>query len=272
MFKSYMKEICRIGKSIFDYAIHNCDTPFLNPAEEVKIPKNAPEKKVRALTEAEQKWVYDMPHRLRCGCLLMMFCGLRRGELMALSWNDIDFKKKTVTISKNAAKTAPNKFAIKYTTKNGKTRVVPIPDLIVPELMDYYNRRTSNLVTHKINGSLHSPSSWKRLWQSYVGNLNRMYGIKSIRSKYDPKGSVIAIDNINPHMLRHTYATMLYNAGVDVLTASKLLGHSDIQTTLKIYTELREKTMLQSIDKFDDYIGDTFRNLSANIEDISESA
>ena len=60
-------------------------------------------------------------------------------------------------------------------------------------------------------------------------------------------------------MLRHTYATMLYNAGVDIMTASELLGHADIETTLKIYTELRKNTKKHSIGKFDDYIKKTFK-------------
>ena len=110
MSKSYLTEICRLAKSIFNYAIHNCDVPFVNPAEEVKIPTNSPKEKVRALTEAEQQWIYDMPHKLRCGCLLMMFCGLRRGELMALRWSDIDFKKEVVYINKTVAKSKSNKF------------------------------------------------------------------------------------------------------------------------------------------------------------------
>lgn len=258
MSKSYLKEICRVAKAVFQYAIFNCDDPFLNPAEKLSVPKNAPTKKVRALTEAEQRWVFEMPHRIRCGSLLMLFCGLRSGELLALTWNDIDFEKKSVTVNKTASKSASNRFQIKHSTKNGKTRIVPIPDLIIPELMKYNNSRTSIYITHQKDGRLHTPSSWKKLWESYLKNLNRIYGLKSKKSKYDPAGLSFVIDKINPHMLRHTYATMLYNAGVDVLTASKLLGHSDIQTTLKIYTELREQTMLKSIEKYEDYLCDCF--------------
>ena len=72
-------------------------------------------------------------------------------------------------------------------------------------------------------------------------------------------------------MLRHTYATMLYNSGVDVLTASKLLGHADIETTLKIYTELRESTSTHSIGKFNAYVKETFtRKYKTTEQDISE--
>ena len=145
----------------------------------------------------------------------MLFCGLRSGELLALTWNDIDFEKKSVTVNKTASKSASNRFQIKHSIKNGKTRIVPIPDLIIPELMKYNNSRTSIYITHQKDGRLHTPSSWKKLWESYLKNLNRIYGLKSKKSKYDPAGLSFVIDKINPHMLRHTYATILYNAGVE---------------------------------------------------------
>lgn len=138
MSKSYLKEICRLAKSVFDYAIHNCDNPFLNPAENIKIPSNCPKLKVRALNEAEQQWIFDLPHSLRCGCLLMMFCGLRRGELMALRWSDIDFENRIVYITKTVVKSNPNEFAVKPKPKNGKNRDIEISEEILPILYDYY--------------------------------------------------------------------------------------------------------------------------------------
>ena len=56
------------------------------------------------------------------------------------------------------------------------------------------------------------------------------------------------------HQLRHTYASVLYSAGVDVLTACKLLGHSDARTTMGIYTHLEESKKQLSIDKLNDFL------------------
>lgn len=55
------------------------------------------------------------------------------------------------------------------------------------------------------------------------------------------------IDNITPHMFRHTYATILYNAGVDVKSAQRFLGHADINMTLKIYTHLSQQKEQEAI-------------------------
>ena len=62
------------------------------------------------------------------------------------------------------------------------------------------------------------------------------------------------IDNLTAHQLRHGTATLLYEAGVDVYTAKKILGHSKVTTTMEIYTELREQKEKQSINKLDDYL------------------
>ena len=56
------------------------------------------------------------------------------------------------------------------------------------------------------------------------------------------------------HSLRHTYASLLYEAGVDMLTAKELLGHSDIKTTISIYTHLSENGKKHSIEKLEKYL------------------
>ena len=72
--------------------------------------------------------------------------------------------------------------------------------------------------------------------------------------KYSPTKTPQFISRFTPHQLRHTYATLLYVSGVDVLTASQLLGHSNITTTLAIYTHLDKKFKELNIKKFDNYI------------------
>ena len=67
----------------------------------------------------------------------------------------------------------------------------------------------------------------------------------------------------NAHQLRHTFATMLYLSGVDVLTAQELLGHADAKTTLNIYTDLDKKFKKINIIKFDHYIQNELLKVSS---------
>jgi len=97
------------------------------------------------------------------------------------------------------------------------------------------------------------------MWESYLADLNIKYGDfspfeKRPTSKFDPKGVPFVIPRITPHWLRHTFATMLYFAGVDVLTAKEQLGHADIQTTLRIYTHLDQQRKEKSMNKLNDYL------------------
>lgn len=73
-------------------------------------------------------------------------------------------------------------------------------------------------------------------------------------SKYAPIEKPFLIPHITPHWLRHTFITLMYLAGVDVLTAKEQAGHADIKTTMAIYTHLDEKYKKKSINKLDEYL------------------
>ncbi len=73
-----------------------------------------------------------------------------------------------------------------------------------------------------------------------------------VASRSRPKLSVI--DNITPHIFRHTYATILYNAGVDVKSAQRFMGHADINVTFKIYTHLSAQKEQEAIDSLNKHL------------------
>ncbi len=81
-----------------------------------------------------------------------------------------------------------------------------------------------------------------------------------------PTGIPVLVDPFTAHQLRHTYCTMLYLAGVDLKTASKLMGHSDVKITLDIYTHLDEKYKRLNIDKFNNYIAKDTTNQIFDIQ------
>ena len=86
---------------------------------------------------------------------------------------------------------------------------------------------------------MHTKTSFNKMWDSYLIDLNVKYGYEQQDvSKYDPKGLPMRIERFTPHYLRHTFATLLYLQGVNVVTAKQYLGHADIQTTVNIYTDM----------------------------------
>lgn len=243
---------------VFDLAIENRVLDY-NPALAVRIPKGQPQEERRALTKEEQGWIFEMPHRARTAALIMMLSGLRRGELIPLTWNDVDFDEKTISMTKSV-EVINNVFVIKdgAKTKEG-VRVIPIPQQLVDLLREERKKNLSLYVCTNARGGMHTPSSWKRMWESYIRDLNIEYGIKrrvgeKEVSKHNPNGVAIVIPYFTPHWLRHTYATNLYLAGVDVLDAKEFLGHSDIKTTLDIYTHLDKEHKQKNISKFEDFL------------------
>ena len=246
------------AKQVYDLAISNRVTDF-NPITAVKLPKDtAPgDDGRRALTDEEMKWIIDTPHRMQCAAMIMIFAGLRKGELLALQWQNVDLQHKTITVRQTVYQ-GKGGSAIKAGGKSSNAaRVVDIPQILADYLTGI--ERTSLFVCPNTHGDMMSESAWKRAWDSYLCDLNLKYGgfppgYTPPKSKFAPQKIPFVIPRITAHWLRHTYITLLYKSGVDVLTAKEQAGHADISTTLEIYTHLDKQYKRRQIDKLDEYM------------------
>ena len=234
--------------SVFDFAVDNRIID-INPSLKLKTPQNAPHSTRRALTHEEQQRIVEFEHRAKPAAMLMMYSGLRRGEATALLWSDIDFKNRTITVNKS--------YNFKSCTlkapKNGKARIVSVPAVLI----DYLKTLPKNhkYVITSARGERMTETAWKRLLESYLFDMNLEYGnIPKNMRKYSPEKIPLMIEPFSWHCLRHTFCTLMYNAGVDVLTAKEQMGHSDVKTTLSIYTHLQNENKQRNIDKLDLYL------------------
>lgn len=268
--KRLLKAISNTVNQIFEFAVEN-DMIVKNPACKAYkvIPKNAPTKTVTSITEYQRELVMMIDHPAKIAAILMMFMGLRTGEVLSLKWNDIDLNELVINVRTSCERVASNKYSIKFGTKNGKCRKVSIPSSVAEYLERQKLNSISELVVNK-DGRLHTPTTWKRTWKSYQFSLNyavykercKKLGVEP-KNKYSPTGIPDMNVRFNAHQLRHTFATMLYLSGVDVLTAQELLGHADAKTTLNIYTDLDKKFKKINIIKFDHYIQNELRKVSS---------
>lgn len=251
-----------IACQIFRLAIDNRVMDF-NPADGVKVPKEA-EKEVREpITEEQQRWIMETPHRAQTAAMIMLYAGLRRGELMALTWQDVNLEAHSITVCKSVEFNGNTGTTVNSTKSASGMRTVYIPDVLVNYLRE--QPRTTFLISCQIDGRTHSETSWRRMWSSYMTTLNKKYADfgkakkmieKEQGSKPGPKKLPMLIPTFTPHQLRHTYITMLYLAGVDVLTAKEQAGHADISTTLGIYTHLDKQHKLRNLDKLNQFLSD----------------
>lgn len=268
--KKTLHDTLLLLNQIFEFIINNRGMVY-NPTKGVTINKNAPRSKRRALTQEEQKWIIDTPHRAQRAAMIMMFAGARRGELIVLEREDCHLKDGVISINK-AAEVINGKFVVKHYTKTeAGMRNVYIPRILVDFLREDFAREDAaqtgkvSQIHHRLvvpgrNGQIMTEQAWRVMWDSYITDLNFKYGNrldktgKLANSKHNKNGIEITIPPITSYWLRHTFASLLYLSGVDLLSAKEQMGHEDIKTTLAIYTHLDQIHKKRSMEKLDNYL------------------
>jgi integrase len=216
-------------KQIFEQAIMN-DLIYRNPALGVKLPVANKKTETRALTESEMLKITSLQlnDKVKCLIYLLLYTGLRRGEVLALSKGDIDFKNMVIKINKSLVFKI-NKSEIKTPKSKAGYRDVPILAPLKPVLEDYVNKLNTNLLFTCANGHTISSIAYRRLFDKFKNAM----------------GST----DITAKTFRHNYTTILYNADVDDKIAQYTLGHSSIIITRDIYTHLEKQKRDKATEK-----------------------
>lgn len=138
-----------------------------------------------------------------------------------------------------------------------------------------FQSKGNKLIFPQKCGKMHTISSWQSTWESYQKMLNYEFYCQEMKKLgrvpkdyHAPTGIPQLLQHFTPHQLRHTYCTMLYHAGIDALRASKLMGHSNVQITLDIYTHLEQKYKTIDITPFNDYVRNDITSLVIPIRNI----
>lgn len=254
-----------VYKQIFQYALMDKEyskTVKHNPVLYVSLPDNMPRAYQREAPEEEiVKAIKSKATTAYFGmfAFFLICTGFRRGEALAVQWKDIDFKKKTISCGESisfrsgTAKVAPPKTANGY-------RTVPLLDELAEVLDKPKGALDTDYVFYGEDPAKPMPqSTYDRRWKHYCIDMGFVTDEPETRTSV--QGKVYVVHNYKPsltaHDLRHGYATMLYEAGVDVYTAMTLLGHAEIETTMSIYTHLRNRKKAESLDKLKEYVKKT---------------
>lgn len=270
MSKGTIKHRRFVLHSIMDTALAN-DIIKKSPWQSIRAPKGTYEGH-RALGRDEQNLVLDMLGHHRCGiwALTMMFTGMRREELAALDARDIDWDARQIYVHR-ALRMADGGTEKEPKTEAGE-RVVPIFDTLYEPLKAFVGDKKNGLLFRAAKGGVLTETAFAQAWVSYMLAIERH--INGIEPCEDTKGYRRAAtikrfetDGIEyreptpftPHDLRYTYATILYDAEVDVKTAAYLLGHADITVTMAIYTKLSAKKKQKGLDALHEYINKEFK-------------
>lgn len=219
----YNKALATI-RSILEYAIAR-NIILRNITTGMKKVKYNGMKEKRALTLEERKLIdiAELNEFEKCFLNLLLYTGLRRNEALALNVTDINFEDGYIDVSKTLIAIHKKSLKLQDNTKTKSgIRKIPISKQLESVLYDYCQHKSGILFESQYNGYL-STSGFAKRW-----------GI--ILSKFKKANNDFLADDITPHIFRHTFASDLYKANVDIKTAQYLLGHTDIKTTLDTYT------------------------------------
>ncbi len=253
---SSIKKARTIFIAMFDSAVADGYIRTNPCRDKTARPHKGTEGSHRSLTPDEDALLLSVEHPLRPAVMLMRYAGLRRGEALAFDvTKDADFEKRTITV-RQAVMYISNQPIIKRPKTAAGARTVPMFDVLAGELegIDGYAAKRQ-----RADGAM-SESAFTAAWKSYILALEcklngytqkRWYGKTkedkarlAAGKKLKPWKAV----TIRPHDLRHSFCTMLRDAGVDMHIAVEWMGHEDEKMILKIYDHVSDKRRKQAIE------------------------
>lgn len=244
--------------NIFECAIDD-DIIVKNPVKNIKLPQT--EKKKRQAVAQDQvsifmdyvknnkRFSYSYP-----AFVVLFNSGARIGEIAALTWNDIDFDKSTITINKtlNRYRKKDYGFTMGIASVKSKTsvRTVTMNNFMKSTLLRMKLRRphkTPKLPFVDDSGNTRGNveefvflNSYGNVWSEPAFNELIKRIIEAYNEEAEAQG-LEALENFCPHQSRHTYTSAAYEAGVDMKAVSRMLGHASDSVTLTVYTHLSEE-------------------------------
>ena len=208
-----------------------------NPTEDCIIPKIQkqemkilhPEDMKAYLEAAEKRGVLPMFY-------LELVTGLRKGELTALLWSDLDEKRCIISVSKQAVGDRHRNVEISRPKTENSVRKISIPQSVVELLHQEHEKHPDNP------------------WMFPSPKTGEMYHPDSIAKLHEKILRDTGLEHIRFHDLRHTFATMALQNGVDVKTVSSMLGHYDAGFTLRTYTHATRQMQEQAAEKMGNFM------------------
>jgi integrase len=165
-------------------------------------------------------------------------CGLRPGELYALTRSDIDAHNSEITINKALTFDGNNPVVVYPKTKSG-IRIMQAPKMVIDALNELM-KNTKNLILFcDDKGNYRTKSAYYNIFENIVSKMKAAVEKKNDKNETEIHG--VKIEGLTPYIFRHNYCTELYYSDISLKEAQRLMGHSDYGMIMKVYSHLDEK-------------------------------
>jgi len=242
--KSLSDRTIKYTKTVFNMCMKRAKMNKLradNPCDDIELPEGKPKKKIVVFTQEQQLKFLNIidGHQYQVAFLTLISTGMRVGELLGLTWDNINFGKCTITIEKALSRIKGELF-IPTKTKTSN-RILPV----LPIIMDFIKKYKieQNKIKLKV-GKEYNP---------YNLVFTNIYGFPVSFSSFSKNLKRLLKDNnlpiLSPHKLRHTFATRGLESGMDMKELQVLLGHSTMKLTADLYTHVLDKQKRRAMEK-----------------------
>jgi integrase len=208
---------------ILDYAVMEGDID-MNPCASVKTPTDLPKSTREAASRSDEQIIKDNSD-LWLFPFFALMTGMRKGEILALTWKDIDFDRNYIHVTKSVAHDGDRPIVKTPKTEAGN-RIVPLLLPLRNELIKYIGKPDEYIISD--DGK--KPLTNRRFITLY-DHYRKTTGISA-----------------TAHQLRHSFATIAFEADLDPKSVQEILGHKQLSTTMDIYTQFREKKLSAAAD------------------------
>lgn len=247
--KNYFSVLDRMMR----YAVNDLEILSENPCDRVTLPKQIKKEahsyethEVEAIVQG-LNCLSERDLHYKCAILLAMFGGLRKGEILGLDWCDVDFNSNEIYIHQTRYDDSRGNTFIDTPKSEKSFRRITIPAFIMDDLKQLKRYQSEQILAGKMQFTpavLH-------------GDINPTMSGFTLRHRFNRLCESVGVPCYGLHALRHTQASMLADMGVNIVQASKRLGHSEVTTTLNIYSHLfqeTDKTIANQLDQYNEML------------------
>ncbi|MBB6218224.1 integrase [Anaerosolibacter carboniphilus] len=219
-----------------------------NVCEAVNVPKKDDKKEIKVLTIDSQKKFLDAikGHRLEAAFMLNISTGVRVGELLGLTWPNVDFDENTIRITQTVSRvknSATGKSSLQFSTPKTEKSKRTIP--LLPQAVELLKKHKELQDEQKAEiEEGYAPHNLV-----FCTELGNPIDPKNYSRSFNAILKAAAIDHINLHALRHTFATRGLENGIELKVMQELLGHSSIMLTADTYSHVLPDKKRKAIDK-----------------------